>query len=341
MRGTPARSQLPKWLRALDDSRGLTWRTYNLLHRFDPLWTARFLAALPRRANFERPVFILGASRSGTSMLFQALRETAGLGGMSREGHDLWRLFHHPRSKGWDSDYVGTGELRFGEKRVLEAALRAFGARNRFLDKTPENALRLKYLLELWPDARFLVIWRNPCDVVNSMINGWRDPRGRFRSYFVPEQLHIPGYNHDRQWCFVLFPGWRSFVEASIPEIAVAQWRTFVDHLARARQRLPADQWKEVHLEHIVADPQRMAKEISAFTETQSTGDEFARRLADLVRNPPNVLSEPRPGKWRQENFEVINRLLPKIAEYASNAGYRVDPVNGDVEVLQSLETTT
>ena len=72
------------------------------------------------------------------------------------------------------------------------------------MEKTPENSFRVPHLLDLFPDARFLVIWRNPLLVLRSLIRGWRDPAGRFRSYFVSEDLRIPGYPHRRMWRFTL-----------------------------------------------------------------------------------------------------------------------------------------
>ena len=60
------------------------------------------------------------------------------------------------------------------------------------------------YLLELFPDAIFVAVSRNPCEVIASLINGWRDPSGRFRTYYVPERLRIPG--HRAATNVVLFP---------------------------------------------------------------------------------------------------------------------------------------
>ncbi len=192
---------MPAWLEWLDDPWGIVWRASNLVRGFSPRRMVRLAAGLGRNLHYQRPLFIVGASRSGTSMLFRLLRESRSLGSLPGEGHNLWRAFHHPRSSGWESDAVGPGQLRFGERRFVKACLRSHFEGSRFVEKTPENAFRIPYLLDLFPDALFVVMWRDPCDVINSLINGWRDSAGRFRSYFVPEDLQIPGYRHRRQWC--------------------------------------------------------------------------------------------------------------------------------------------
>jgi hypothetical protein len=58
----------------------------------------------------------------------------------------------------------------------------------RFVDKTPENCLRIPYPLELFPDASFVFLRRRPADNVSSLMAGWR-ARPRFPTYRLPERL--------------------------------------------------------------------------------------------------------------------------------------------------------
>ena len=90
-----SRDQMPKSMRWLDDSRGISWRLKNLITGFSPTRSARFLAAYPRRIRYQRPVFIIGAPRSGTTMMFHLLRSSGELASLPGEGHNVWRMFHH------------------------------------------------------------------------------------------------------------------------------------------------------------------------------------------------------------------------------------------------------
>jgi sulfotransferase family protein len=105
---------------------------------------------------------------------------------------------------------VGQGELRRGERRFVNAGFYVVAGGSRFVEKTPANSLRIPYLFELFPDASVVVMHRNPCDVINSLITGWRLRGGRFRSLRVPASLDIPAYPYSRVWSFVLVDGWLS-----------------------------------------------------------------------------------------------------------------------------------
>lgn len=81
-------------------------------------------------------------------------------------------------------------QLRYGRRSYLDgvaafaaevyAAASDPGARY-FLDKTPRYALIARELLETFPDARFIFLWRNPLAVVASVIETWMG--GRFQPH--------------------------------------------------------------------------------------------------------------------------------------------------------------
>ncbi|CAN5780351.1 MAG: sulfotransferase [Gemmatimonadetes bacterium] len=325
---------MPAFWRKFDDPRGIIWRVRNAILRFSPRRTARFLAGYLQPLHYERPVFILGVPRSGTTFLFHLLRESRELAGLPREGHDAWRAFHHPRSSGWRSDAVGSGEIRTGERRFINAYFYSYLGQRRFVEKTPENCLRVPYLLDLFPDAHFIVVKRNPCDVINSLINGWRHPEGRYRSYFVPVDLRIPGYPHRRQWCFALIGGWRELTAAPIPRIAFAQWKQCSEGWQAARPLVSPARWTEIYFEDLLSAPEETLSRIC-----ERIGIEMDRaleaKLADLLVNPVNALSPPGADKWRREHREEVTRLLPEIAAASRSSGYRIDPDTGEYEICR------
>lgn len=328
------REQMPGLLHLLDDPYGITWRVYNLLRRISLSRTARFLKGYARPPTYQKPVFILGAPRSGTTMLFQLLRASSHLAGLRGEGHDLWRMYHHPRYSGWDSDVITEGQVRRGEQRFVNAFFYAYVGHQRIVEKTPENSLRVPYLLDLFPDAHFVVIHRHPCDVINSLITGWRHPAGRYRSYFVPEDLSIPGYAPRRQWCFALIDGWRSFKAAPVPEIALAQWSQCITALHQTRRLVPPERWLAVHFEALLTRPAETARQIYDAIGIPAEAALDAK-LDALIQHPVNALSAPGVEKWRQSTHAAeVESLLPRIAALAPQAGYTVNPETGHFELL-------
>jgi hypothetical protein len=303
------------------------------LRGFDAGRTGRLIAALFREQRFTKPIFILGAPRSGTTFVFRCLASCPSLGALPREGHDMWRMFHHPRYRGWKSDSVGPGEVRPGERRFVGAYLRSYFPHERFVEKTPENSFRVPYLLDLFPDALFLVVRRDPFSTINSIINGWRDPSGRFRSYFVPQRLSIPGYPHSHRWCFALVDGWRELASLPIPEIAFAQWAAFSKALAQARGAAPKGRWLEIRLEDLLREPVQFAERISHFADIESTEKLKQGLLADSGQ-PVYATSGDRPADWRGENCSELRRLAPRIAALAPQTGYRLEQTGSDWNAL-------
>lgn len=322
-------------LRHLDDRYGIVWRIANVFRRFDARWIARFGLALVTGSEHRRPVFIIGMPRSGTTFLFRLLSRSGALGALPREGHDIWRLFHHPRYSGWSSDHVGSGEVRYGERRVVNAIFTASLDAHRVLEKTADNCVRALYLRELFPDAIFVVMTRNPCDVINSYINGWLDQTGRFRSYYVPERLEIEHYPHEHRWCSTLIEGWRNWTHSSVPEIAFAQWVQYVDAIKQARAATPDGLWVECHLEHFLSDPTRTSERV--YSSLGISGEPaLAAALEELLANPVNSLTAPGEEKWRTQNASAIYPLLPRIASRGRTIGYNVNPVTGEYEIEDS-----
>ncbi len=321
----------------LDDPWGISWRTGNFIRRFDFQRTLTQTAAFIRGANYCRPIFILGVPRSGTTTLFHLLRESNQLAALATEGHNLWRFFHHPRFSGWRSDVVTQEQALPWERRFACAFIRANAAYHpdaeRFVEKTPENSLRVSYLNALFPDAIFIVLNRNPGDVLNSIINGWRHPQGRFRSYFVPSQLTIPEYSWPHQWCFALIPGWRNLTSSTIPEVALAQWISISEHLIAGRKAIPHERWIELSFEELTAKPERHLKLLSnRLGLRQDAAIESAWR--EILETPRNSLSEPGLDKWRRENREAILPLLPRIKTLAAQFGY---DIHGKGEALEII----
>lgn len=326
--------QMPGLLGRIDDPWGISWRVINMIKRFDLARTLRLAGAIARGVDYQRPVFVIGVPRSGTTMLWQLLRASDELSSLPREGHDLWRTFHHPRYSGWKGDSVGAGEVRPGERRYVKAYFYSHFGAQRFVEKTPENTLRIPYILDLFPDAIFLVIKRNPLDVINSLIQGWRHPQGRYRAYYVPQKLTIPGYDHDKRWCFSLIDGWRDYSDKPIPEIAFGQWAAYVEAMTRGAQITPASQWHGIFFEDVIESPDRMLPQIAAWTGITLTG-EIRSKMDDLIAQPVNALSAPERNKWRRDNRDEISALLPRIEPLARQVGYDIDPQTGDFDIIR------
>ena len=188
----------------------------------------------------------------------------------------------------------------------------------RLLEKTPENCLRLPFLLALFPDARVLYLTRDGRANVNSLIEGWQQPY-LFPGYRVPEPLHIPNYRRER-WAFTLIPGWRDLTAAPLEEICAWQWiqcnNAVLAHRAATQEQVP---YLTIRYEDLVADPGPVLAEVAGFL-----GLDFEHDLARFAARLPrvNVVTAPGQEKWRTQNPEAIGRILPLIEPMMRQLGY-------------------
>lgn len=188
----------------------------------------------------------------------------------------------------------------------------------RLLEKTPENCLRLPFLLALFPDARILYLVRDGRTNVNSLIEGWRHPH-LFPGYQVPESLAIPGDSRGR-WAFTLIPGWRELTAAPLEEICAWQWmrcnEAVLAHQAETAGTVP---YLTVHYEELVTTPAAVLPRIADFLDIG-----YANSIGRYATGLPlvNVTSTPGEEKWRRQNGRAIERILPLIKPMMDRLGY-------------------
>ena len=264
---------------------------------------------------------MLGCPRSGTTVLLQALLRCPGLRSVQSEGHILWDEFHHPSERGWDSDALTAADLTAREREYVYAAARLWTRGSRFVDKTPESCLRVPYLDALFPDASFVFLRRRAADNVSSLMEAWR-ARPRFVKYRLPERLTGLGPLSGNLWSFVLVPGWRELVAARLEEICVHQYLACNEAVLEARRGVPQSRWVDVAYEDLVRAPVdelericgRLGVDVGASARTYASG---------LAQAPAATsLTEPRPEKWRDQNPEAIERILPLVAAIERQLGY-------------------
>jgi tetratricopeptide (TPR) repeat protein len=148
------------WKRA-NELRGLRFEASALAERVDELclrFTRDKFASLPRASHRDqRPVFVVGVPRSGTSLVEQILSAHPRIA-CAGELDDVPRLTS-------GLDLRSQSELDRAAARYL-ARLDAFGAHaQRVTDKLPHNAFHLGEIALLFPAARVIRVRRDPLDV--------------------------------------------------------------------------------------------------------------------------------------------------------------------------------
>ncbi|MEJ2687510.1 MAG: sulfotransferase [Gammaproteobacteria bacterium] len=269
-----------------------------------------------------RPIFVVGCSRAGTTLVYKTFSESTALGSLQRETHDFWMGLHPLASRGWQSHALDDTDATDRDRSLATRMFFRETGRRRFVDKNNQNGLCVKYLQALWPDAYFVYVKRSPGDNINSLMEGWRRP-GEFATWSadLPAKVAIDRGRVTR-WCFFLPEGWRDYVTASLEEVCAFQYRAMNESILAGRQAVDERRWVELAYEELVADP------VGGFARAyESCGvpfpTEVRRHCETVLKRPYNSFSEIRLDKWRDgSDRERIERMLPSVAAVAAQMGY-------------------
>ena len=316
---TPSRRQIKKSLRTTFDP-GLRFRKERVILRSQQ---ALHAPALLTGARVDRPIFVIGAPRSGTMLLYTVLRTSSKLAHWRpTEAHEVWEADYHPALRGWESNALtATDVTPEAAARIRRSFLLVTGTGKRLIDKTPRNVLRVPFMDAVFPDARYIYLKRDGRDNVNSLINAWRSPR--YRTYRLPEPHSIPGVDPN-WWKFVLVPGWRDLLGGPIELVCAEQWVASNEHVIGARAQIDPARWTEIHYEDLVDRPVEEIGRLLDFCELPYE-DAVRDRAAAVSTTPINTVTPPEKGKWRRENPDEITSITPRIAPTMEALGYRLD----------------
>ncbi len=132
---------------------------------------------IPEARLVKKPIFILGAGRSGTTILGKVLSMHRDVGFLN-EPKLLWHVAYP------DEDIIGSYsrgeahyrlETEYATEDVIRVVHRIYGfylavtGSKRILDKYPEMIFRVPFVLSIFPDAKFILIVRNGADLMCSV----------------------------------------------------------------------------------------------------------------------------------------------------------------------------
>ncbi len=274
----------------------------------------------------QAPIIIVSAPRSGSNLLFEQLAAIPGFWTIGGESHAIFRLFPHLRAENeqLDSGCLGEHHADSETRQLLHNCFIYLlrDARGRqyvnlpaserpptvcLLEKTPRNALNIPFLQKVFPDARFVYLYREPRQAVASLIEAWTLglQSGRFKTF--PE---LPGWDRSG-WCFLLPPGWREMRGKSLAEIAAFQWSASNRIITEELTSLPVERWTAVTYEALVADPQSVLTDICQFANIEAGQVRVRSGELPLSRT---TISPPAIDKWKVHETE-IEALMPSLAD--------------------------
>ncbi|WP_052108024.1 sulfotransferase family protein [Aerolutibacter daejeonensis] len=274
---------------------------------------------------FDRPVFIVSTPRSGSTLLFETLSRAKGLYTIGGESHQLIESIPalNIRNRGYSSNRLlaedATPDVVAELRQRFHSAMRdrdgqplpAGATRFRMLEKTPKNSLRIPFLREAFPEARWVFLYRDPRQVLGSMMEAWRS--GRFKTY-----VGLPGWPLP-YWALLLTPGWQSLAGKPLIDIVARQWQVATDLLLDDLAALPAGAATSIRYDAFLADPQHEMQRLCEWL-----GLEWDRPLSGPLPYARHTVSKPDPDKWRAKAAE-IEPALQRVATTVERAETMAD----------------
>lgn len=223
----------------------------------------------------DRPVFVLGAPRAGTSVLGRLLEAHPGFLHV-KEPRFVWRYGNDRLSDALPASAARPDVVQhisgYFQQRLSDHPGK------RLLEKTPSNSLRVPFIEAIFPDAQYIHITRNGYDAALSIHWYWQNftkglgqgRRGSKESILRQrlQEMHprqIPFYVSEflgrlvprpegvpRTLWGPRLPGMRQMVkEMDLLEVAALQWRTCVERARIDGAALGPDRYFELRLEDL------------------------------------------------------------------------------------------
>jgi hypothetical protein len=282
---------------------------------------------------FDRPVIVLAAPRSGSTLLFETLAEAPGVWTVGGESH---QFIEGIRSLNPRSGRVASNRLEAGHatQNIIDELHRRFkaGLRDRdentlrsrpthgnlrFLEKTPKNALRQPFLEKVFPGALYIYLYREPEPSISSMMEAWKS--GRWVTY-----PRLRGWRGPA-WSLLLPPGYSELSGRTLGEICAFQWESANRIILDDLEKLPNNRWTACTYDELVSDPEALIHRICDFADLEVDG-RLQQRISGDLPHSRFTHTPPDPAKWRKNEAEI----LPVIDSLAATRE----------RCLQVLETT-
>lgn len=291
----------------------------------NPLYLAQFAVQkrLPALKSVEKPIFVIGVGRSGTTILGTLLSLHPAIGFLN-EPKAMWHAIY-PEEDVLGHYTLGPARYRLDETdatpAVKLAAQRLFGNylgltfSQRLVDKNPELTFRVPFIQAIFPDARFVFLVRNGWNTCHS-IHKWS------QSYAVRkgETIHDWWGVNDRKWNLLLDQIVKSdplFADLlpllttlqTHTDRAVVEWIvTMREGWAQYKQQL--DNIYFLRYEELLAQPESELTAVLDFCELQA--DEKLVAYAKETLRPST----------KHPRFDIHPDLAPLFAATLAELGY-------------------
>jgi len=280
----------------------------------------------------DRPIIIIGAARSGTTLLGELLSRHVDIAYWVEPKY-IWR-YGNPMAQ---TDERHAEEATPAVRRYIRSTFASFVARregHRFMEKTPTNCFRVPFIQKVLPDAQFVHLIRDGRDVAFSAREKWTSPPKKEALWRRLTSFEIPL----RDAPFYAVDFLRDVIGRQVQPDQGYLWGPHIEGLRAIRDRhgvlyACAVQWKEsvraaldgltavptaqhctVRFESLVHEPEDVVGRLLQFLELPCDDA--------MIAHAVETVDASAAGRWEQRNPRELNFIRPVLEEMLHQLGY-------------------
>lgn len=282
----------------------------------------------------KQEIIIIGAPRSGTNLLRDLLCSQKEFGTWPcDEINYIWRHLNRDYCSDEFPIELARNPVKEYIQNKFEKAFKEFNCKY-LIEKTCANTLRVDFIKEVLPDAKFIFIFRDGLDCVNSASKQWsKKPNLKYilrKAKFVPF-WDIPFYgfsyvlnlvyklldkNSNYKYWGPKFKDWKKFTNQKDMKIFCAyQWKFCNEKALASFKKMDKNFYMFISYEEITANPEKSIERINKFIDP-SKKIHINKKYINKVYINSNKGKSEIENPLKEEIYQIINSVQNNLNFY-------------------------
>ena len=294
-------------------------------------------------------VFIVAAPRSGTTFIEEIFNQHPDVCGW-HEPFFIWEYFIQQQSDDYLDETHATNRIKQFVREEFDYYLRK-SKKTLVLEKTPSNAFKIRYMNHIFPDAKWIHLYRDGRDVISSMKKRYqhrknlvtnrqittftgdviytlkRQPFWRHRCMAIWHELKKPNHlepyklRNTANWDQSIgwgprYPGWRNDKKNfSEIEMMAMQWIKCEEYIQKNIETVKSENVFHLKYETLLRNPLTTLEKLSDFL---GVSKQPVKRIASSVKTENT-------GKWQTGLTQnEIKLILPIVGDILRKYNYDI-----------------